>query len=110
MVAAADAERRRIERDLHGAQQRLVALAMTLGRAKAPTIRRPRSCHEAHRESKEALVDAQPRARHPPRRLTDRGLDAAVSALAARCLVPGAVDVDSAAARGGEAIAGAGCR
>ena len=36
MVAAADAERRRIERDLHdGAQQRLVALAMTLGRAKA---------------------------------------------------------------------------
>src|SRR3954469_23826197 len=36
MVAAAAAERRRIERDLHdGAQQRLVALAMTLGRAKA---------------------------------------------------------------------------
>ena len=36
MVAAADAERRRIERDLHdGAQQRLVALALTLGRAKA---------------------------------------------------------------------------
>ena len=35
MVAAADAERRRIERDLHdGAQQRLVSLAMTLGRAK----------------------------------------------------------------------------
>src|SRR5438128_2658516 len=34
MVAVADAERRRIERDLHdGAQQRLVALAMTLGRA-----------------------------------------------------------------------------
>ena len=36
MVDAADAERRRIERDLHdGAQQRLVALAMTLGRARA---------------------------------------------------------------------------
>lgn len=36
MVAAADAERRRIERDLHdGAQQRLVALAMALGRAKS---------------------------------------------------------------------------
>ena len=33
---AAEAERRRIERDLHdGAQQRLVALAMELGRAKA---------------------------------------------------------------------------
>jgi signal transduction histidine kinase len=36
ILAAADDERRRIERDLHdGAQQRLVALAMTLGRAKA---------------------------------------------------------------------------
>ena len=36
VVDAAEAERRRIERDLHdGAQQRLVALAMELGRAKA---------------------------------------------------------------------------
>ena len=36
VVDAAEAERRRIERDLHdGAQQRLVALAMDLGRAKA---------------------------------------------------------------------------
>jgi len=35
MVAAADAERRRIERDLHdGAQQRLVSLAMNLGMAR----------------------------------------------------------------------------
>ena len=40
MVAAADAERRRIERDLHdGAQQRLVALAMTLG--PRPRLRGP---------------------------------------------------------------------
>ena len=36
VVDAAEAERRRIERDLHdGAQQRLVALAMELGRAQA---------------------------------------------------------------------------
>lgn len=36
MVDAADAERRRIERDLHdGAQQRLVSLAVNLGLAKA---------------------------------------------------------------------------
>jgi signal transduction histidine kinase len=38
----AEAERRRIERDLHdGAQQRLVAVAMTLGRAKTSSIRTP---------------------------------------------------------------------
>ena len=37
LVEAFEAERRRIERDLHdGAQQRLVALTMTLGLAKSP--------------------------------------------------------------------------
>src|SRR5215218_7328158 len=36
IIAAADAERRRIERDLHdGAQQRMVAVAVTLGLARA---------------------------------------------------------------------------
>ncbi len=109
MVAAADAERRRIERDLHdGAQQRLVALAMTLGRAKAtedPALART-LVGEAHGEAKEALVELRNLARgiHPAV-LTDRGLDAAVSALAARCPIPVAVDVDlphraSAAQRG----------
>jgi signal transduction histidine kinase len=98
MVAAADAERRRIERDLHdGAQQRLVALAMTLGRAKAtedPETARE-LLDEAHRESKEALVELRNLARgiHPAV-LSDRGLDAAVSALAARCPVPVAVTVN----------------
>ncbi len=98
MVAAADAERRRIERDLHdGAQQRLVALALTLGRAKAaedPQLSK-RLVDEAHGEAKEALVELRNLARgiHPAV-LTDRGLDAAVSALAARCPVPVAVDVD----------------
>ena len=89
MVAAADAERRRIERDLHdGAQQRLVSLAMTLGRAKVaedPNHTR-RLVDEAHGEAKEALIELRNLARgiHPAV-LTDRGLDAAVSALAARC-------------------------
>jgi signal transduction histidine kinase len=98
MVAAADAERRRIERDLHdGAQQRLVALAMTLGRAKAtddPVLAK-NLVGEAHGEAKEALVELRNLARgiHPAV-LTDRGLDAAVSALAARCPIPVAVDVD----------------
>jgi signal transduction histidine kinase len=98
MVAAADAERRRIERDLHdGAQQRLVALAMTLGRARAaedPALSR-RLLDEAHGEAKAALVELRNLARgiHPAV-LADRGLDAAVSALAARAPVPVAVDVD----------------
>jgi signal transduction histidine kinase len=98
MVEAADAERRRIERDLHdGAQQRLVALAMTLGRARAsddPELSK-RLLDEAHGEAKEALVELRNLARgiHPAV-LTDRGLDAAVSALAARCPIPVAVDVD----------------
>src|SRR4051812_43603155 len=111
MVAAADAERRRIERDLHdGAQQRLVALAMTLGRARAsedPAHTR-RLVDEAHGEAKEALVELRNLARGiPPAVLTDRGLDAAVPALAARCPVPVAVDVDlpRRAGAGTEAIA-----
>ena len=111
MVAAADAERRRIERDLHdGAQQRLVALAMTLGRARASEdpVHAQRLVAEAHGEAKEALVELRNLARgiHPAV-LTDRGLDAAVSALAARCPVPVAVDVDlpRRAGAGTEAIA-----
>jgi signal transduction histidine kinase len=111
MVAAADAERRRIERDLHdGAQQRLVALAMTLGRAQAsddPDLAR-KLVDEAHGEAKEALIELRNLARgiHPAV-LTDRGLDAAVSALAARCPVPVAVDIDlpRRAGAGPEAIA-----
>jgi signal transduction histidine kinase len=42
LVAAADAERRRIERDLHdGAQQQLVSLAMNLGMARAAVADMP---------------------------------------------------------------------
>src|SRR6185312_8140397 len=63
---------------------------------------------EAHGEAKEALVELRNLARgiHPAV-LTDRGLDAAVSALAARCPVPVAVDVDlpHRAGPGTEAIA-----
>ncbi len=70
---------------------------MTLGRAKAtedPALART-LVGEAHGEAKEALVELRNLARgiHPAV-LTDRGLDAAVSALAARCPIPVAVDVD----------------
>ncbi|MBO0884196.1 MAG: sensor domain-containing protein, partial [Mycobacterium sp.] len=99
MVAAADAERRRIERDLHdGAQQRLVALAMTLGRAKVRLDDDPVAARElvkeAHDEAKLALAELRDLARgiHPAV-LTDRGLDAALSALAARAPIPVSVSV-----------------
>ncbi|HSV64732.1 MAG TPA: sensor domain-containing protein [Mycobacteriales bacterium] len=100
VVDSAEAERRRIERDLHdGAQQRLVGLAMTLGRAKARYATDPTSVgdllNEAHEEAKQAVVELRDLTRgiHPPV-LTDRGLDAALSALAARSPVPVAVEVD----------------
>lgn len=99
MVDAAEAERRRIERDLHdGAQQQLVSLAMNLGRAKARLADDPEYARElidaAHSDAKQAIVDLRNLTRgiHPPV-LTDLGLDAALSALAARCPVPVSVDV-----------------
>jgi signal transduction histidine kinase len=100
VVDAAEAERRRIERDLHdGAQQRLVALAMELGRAKAKLADDVDAARElvdqAHTEAKAALTELRDLVRgvHPPV-LTDRGLDAALSGLAARCSVPVDVQVD----------------
>jgi signal transduction histidine kinase len=100
VVDAAESERRRIERDLHdGAQQRLVALAMELGRAKAKFSDDVGAAADlvdrAHIEAKAALTELRDLVRgvHPPV-LTDRGLDAALSGLAARCPVPVDVHVD----------------
>ncbi len=100
VVDAAEAERRRIERDLHdGAQQRLVALAMELGRAKARFADDLDAARElvdqAHAQAKEALTELRNLVRgvHPPV-LTDRGLDAALSGLAALCPIPVDVHVD----------------
>jgi len=102
VVDSAEAERRRIERDLHdGAQQRLVALAMDLGRARARFADDPDAARaivdQAHAEAKEALVELRNLVRgvHPPV-LTDRGLDAALSGLAALSPVPVSVRVDAA--------------
>lgn len=100
VVDAAEAERRRIERDLHdGAQQRLVALAMHLGMAKEKLGTDPDAAaalvDEAHAEAKRALVELRDLARglHPAV-LTDRGLGPALSAVAARSAVPVEVRVD----------------
>jgi signal transduction histidine kinase len=100
VLDAADAERRRIERDLHdGAQQRLVSLAVNLGLARAtlgdlPTDAR-KVIDEAHREAKEAIAELNNLVRglHPAV-LEDRGLDAALSGVAARLPIPVRVAVD----------------
>ncbi|WP_399552618.1 sensor histidine kinase [Streptomyces sp. YIM 98790] len=100
VVDASAADLRRIERDLHdGAQARLVALAMGLGLAKEKLAEDPeaaaRMVDEAHGEVKLALQELRDLARgiHPAI-LTDRGLGPALSAVASRCTVPVAVDVD----------------
>ena len=91
---ASAAELRRIERDLHdGAQQRLVKVAMDLGLAVERMRTDPASAEplvrEAHEESKRAIAELRDLARgiHPAV-LADRGLDAALSSLAARSPVP----------------------
>ncbi|MEV5309585.1 sensor domain-containing protein [Streptomyces sp. NPDC052610] len=103
VVDTAAADLRRIERDLHdGAQARLVALAMDLGLAKDKLAHDPqaaaRMVDEAHGEVKTALRELRDLARgiHPAV-LTDRGLDAALSAVASRSTVPVRVEVDLAA-------------
>ncbi|MGW2208511.1 sensor histidine kinase [Streptomyces sp. NPDC001781] len=100
VVDTAAADLRRIERDLHdGAQARLVNLAMGLGLAKEKLHHDPetaaRMVEEAHGEVKTALKELRDLARgiHPAV-LTDRGLDAALSAIAARCTVPVTLTVD----------------
>ncbi|MEU6950773.1 sensor domain-containing protein [Streptomyces sp. NPDC046316] len=100
VVDTAAADLRRIERDLHdGAQARLVALAMGLGLAKEKLLEDPEAAaamvDEAHGEVKLALQELRDLARgiHPAV-LTDRGLDAALSSIAARCTVPVKVTVD----------------
>ncbi|WP_326605238.1 sensor domain-containing protein [Streptomyces sp. NBC_01799] len=111
VVDTAAADLRRIERDLHdGAQARLVALAMGLGLAKEKLTEDPeaaaRMVDEAHGEVKVALQELRDLARgiHPAV-LTDRGLDAALSAIASRCTVPVTVEVDL-ASRPAQAIEG----
>jgi signal transduction histidine kinase len=93
IVESSDAARRRIERDLHdGAQQRLVSLALSL-RMLRSTINGDaeavRQLDAARSELDEALDELRDLARgiHPSV-LSDRGLEAAVDALAGRAPVP----------------------
>jgi signal transduction histidine kinase len=97
VIAAADAERRRIERDLHdGAQQRMVAVAVTLGLAETRFKSDPegafRLIAQAREEAQAAVKELRELARgiHPAV-LSDHGLGPALDALASRAPVP--VDV-----------------
>ncbi|MFJ3793394.1 sensor histidine kinase [Kitasatospora sp. NPDC090091] len=112
LADAFEAERRRIERDLHdGAQQQLVALTMTLGLAAHELRERaagsPSADGHAAEDGATALVDrARTEARRAleqlrdlvrgihPQVLTDHGLPAAVAEIALRHPVPVAIDLD----------------
>ena len=90
IVEAADAERRRIERDLHdGAQQRLVALAMRLDQARASSAGASELIDSTTVELLAAIREVRDLAHgvHPPI-LTDAGLGAAIEALAERTPFP----------------------
>jgi len=97
LVDAFEAERHRIERDLHdGVQQRLVALTMTLGSAELEVEGGPGAelVRTAHRQAEEALADLRATVRGiHPRVLTDHGLAAAIHEIADRASVPVSVDV-----------------
>ena len=101
-ITAAEAERQRIERDLHdGAQARLSTVALDLGRAKrkleqgADPEEVAAVIDHAHADAKAAIVELRNLARgiHPAV-LTDRGLDAALSEVAARAQIPISLHID----------------
>jgi signal transduction histidine kinase len=99
LVAAGDAARRQIERDLHdGAQQHLVSLALTLRLARSssePESKTAGLLDSAIEELKQGLAELRELARgiHPAV-LTERGLEPALAGLAARAPVPVTVSAD----------------
>jgi signal transduction histidine kinase len=93
IVEAADAERRRLERDLHdGAQQRLLALGLALQLLRERNAD-PELLGQAEAELQTALHELRDLARgiHPTI-LTEQGLGAAVRSLADRAPIPVEVD------------------
>jgi hypothetical protein len=99
-VTAEAAALRRLERDIHdGPQQRLVRLAMELGRAQRHFDSRPEAAREALADAiaqtQEALEELRALSRGiAPPILTDRGLHEALTALAGRSTVPVELDAD----------------
>ena len=99
-VTAEAAALRRLERDIHdGPQQRLVRLAMELGRAQHHFDSRPEAARvalaDAIVQTQEALEELRALSRGiAPPILADRGLREAVTALAARSTTPVELDAD----------------
>ncbi|GMA28240.1 sensor histidine kinase [Arenivirga flava] len=98
-VASAEVDRSRIERDLHdGVQPGLVSVAMTIDLARTRLGADPDAARElldtAHAQAKQNITELRRLVRgiHPAV-LTDRGLDAALSAVAGQSPVPTAVSV-----------------
>jgi signal transduction histidine kinase len=99
LVAATDAERRRIERDLHdGTQQRLVSIAMALGLAESKLAADRPAVQPVLREARDALAVALAELREltqgiRPAILVERGLAAALDDLSRRAALPVRLDV-----------------
>src|ERR687887_455620 len=99
IIAASDAERRRLERNLHdGAQQRLVALSVGLRLAMEKIRSRPDQAAELLEVAAEELTAALEELRElaqgiHPAVLTERGLEPALEVLAARTPLPVALDM-----------------
>jgi signal transduction histidine kinase len=100
-VSAEASALRRLERDIHdGPQQRLVRLAMELGRAQRHFDSRPdlvrAALADAVGQTQEALEELRALSRGiAPPILVDRGLHEALTALAARSAVPTDIDGDA---------------
>ena len=100
LVAAAQLERRRLERNLHdGAQQRLVAVALSLRLVERQMQRDPETARASLSRAIEELTDALAELRElarglHPAVLTEHGLGAALDALATRAPLPVEVTVE----------------
>ena len=100
-VSAEATALRRLERDMHdGPQQRLVRLAMDLGRAQQQLDTDPEALRntldEAVNQTRETLDELRALSRGiAPPVLADRGLPSALAALAGRCTVPVELVVDA---------------
>jgi PAS domain S-box-containing protein len=98
IVEAGDEARRRLERNLHdGAQQRLVALSLALRLAQSKVGTDPEAAETVLESAREELAAALDELRElargiHPAVLTDRGLPAALEALASRSPIPVEID------------------
>ena len=99
LVEATDAERRRIERDLHdGTQQRLVSIAMSLGLLESRLPEQATAARPIVRETREALALALKELREltqgiHPAMLAEQGLGPALDDLCRRAALPAHLEV-----------------